>query len=111
MSIYASSFSRARETAQILHDELAAAGGGGAFVVGGVAATRDLVERYFGDFDKTSNANYENIWRHDPVRHLRTTHTLSLRHTHAHALHTHSTVPISRGSTLSTIASIHNRAE
>lgn len=89
MSIYASSFSRARETAQILHDELAAAGGGGAFVVGGVAATRDLVERYFGDFDKTSNANYENIWRHDPVSCPQMAHTCSLCVTHMHTPCTH----------------------
>lgn len=88
MSIYASSFSRALETAQILRDELAAAGGGGAFVVGGVAATRDLVERYFGDFDKTSNANYENIWRHDPVSCPHSAHTRSLAITH---MHTHCT--------------------
>lgn len=79
MSIYASSFSRARETAQILRDELASAAGGGAFVVGGVATTRDLVERYFGDFDKTSNANYENIWQHDPVRAHRRTRTFITR--------------------------------
>ncbi len=54
--IYSSDFLRAKETAEIakkiLHTDK-------------IHFTELLRERFFGDFEKTSNENYELVWKHD----------------------------------------------
>jgi len=54
--IFSSDFSRAQQTAEIVRDILGA---------GKVILTPHLRERYFGDWEKTPNTNYENIWQLD----------------------------------------------
>jgi broad specificity phosphatase PhoE len=54
--IYSSDFSRALQTAEIVRSEVGA---------GGVVVTALLRERYFGDWEQTSSANYEKVWQFD----------------------------------------------
>ncbi|MBI2653500.1 histidine phosphatase family protein [Candidatus Woesearchaeota archaeon] len=54
--IYSSDFARARETAEIAREILRA---------GLVILTAKLRERYFGNWDRTSNANYQKVWIDD----------------------------------------------
>ncbi len=51
--VYSSDFSRAKETAEIAKDILRAHG---------VFPEDRLRERYFGEFEGTSNSNYQKIW-------------------------------------------------
>jgi broad specificity phosphatase PhoE len=54
--IYSSDFLRAKETAEIAKDILN---------TDKIHFTELLRERFFGNFEKTSNENYEKVWMHD----------------------------------------------
>ncbi|MBD3244962.1 MAG: histidine phosphatase family protein [Candidatus Moranbacteria bacterium] len=54
--IYSSDFTRARETADIARK---------IFGSSKLYLVKNLRERFFGDFDKTNNDNYEKVWRND----------------------------------------------
>jgi len=54
--IFSSDFSRAQQTAEIAHE---------VFDTHAITLTPLLRERYFGDWEKTSNANYEKVWQFD----------------------------------------------
>jgi len=53
--IYSSDFRRARETAEIAGQELGV----------GVALTAEIRERWFGEWDGTTDANYQRVWNTD----------------------------------------------
>jgi broad specificity phosphatase PhoE len=55
--IYSSDFARTRETAEITKDILE--------IKEKIVFTKLLRERFFGDFEKTSNENYEVVWEND----------------------------------------------
>lgn len=55
-AIYSSPFARARETAEIVRGHLSAPP---------VTVADALRERFFGDFESTSTANYETVWAAD----------------------------------------------
>lgn len=54
--IYASDFTRAHQTAEIVRQAIGA---------GNIVATEALHERYFGDWEKTAHTNYEKVWQFD----------------------------------------------
>lgn len=54
--IYTSDFSRARETAEIMREVLAAPE---------IHTSENLRERHFGEWEKTESSNYANLWEHD----------------------------------------------
>jgi broad specificity phosphatase PhoE len=54
--LFSSDFSRARQTAEIVQKILD---------LDHITLTAALRERYFGDWEKTSDANYEKIWKVD----------------------------------------------
>lgn len=54
--IYSSDFPRAKESATIAKDILK---------INKIHFTKLLRERFFGNFEKTSNANYEVVWKYD----------------------------------------------
>jgi broad specificity phosphatase PhoE len=56
--IYASDFSRARETAEIVRKELGAPK---------IHITEALRERHFGDWEKLDSANYHKVWEFDKI--------------------------------------------
>ncbi len=84
MVLFASVFSRARETAEISKKIFVDSLQNGMFLCGVFLATLflipsffsesielnltvKLVERYFGDFEGLSNNHYEDVWRDDQV--------------------------------------------
>ncbi len=56
--IFSSDFLRARETAEITSKVLG---------VNSIIFTKKLRERFFGNFDKTNNSNYDNVWNKDVI--------------------------------------------
>jgi len=54
--IFASDFSRARETAEIVAEVIGAAS---------PQITPALRERHFGEFEEKSNVHYDDVWAHD----------------------------------------------
>jgi probable phosphoglycerate mutase len=58
--ICSSPFARARQTAEIVREHLR---------VPKIAVDDALAERFFGDFDQTSTANYDTIWADDQAEH------------------------------------------